>query len=101
MATVSYSNVSPYAVTKTFGTFLDVLLPRKITKDPTDVVYILDQTYKYRPDLLAFDLYGNSGLWWVFAARNPNVFRDPTFDFLPGVSFYVPKKQNLDTDLGL
>ena len=101
MAIVSYSNVSPYASTKTFGNFLDVWAPRKITKDPSDVIYTLDRAYMYRPDLLAFDLYGNTGLWWVFAARNPNVFQDPTFDFLPGVSFYVPKKQNLDADLGL
>lgn len=101
MPTVSYSSVSPYATTKSFGSFLDVWAPRKVTKDPTDVIYILDQIYSQRPDLLAFDLYGDAGLWWVFIVRNPDMFRDPVIDFLPGVSFYIPKKQNLDADLGL
>jgi hypothetical protein len=50
---------------------------------------------------LAFDLYGDANLWWVFAARNPNVIRDPIFDFLPGVRIYIPKKTTIDRDLGL
>lgn len=97
----SYASTSPYSNTKSFGSFLDIWSARPITKDPSDVLYSLDQIYKYRPDLLAFDLYGDPGLWWVFIVRNPNVFRDPVFDFLPGVTFYIPKKQTLDLDLGL
>lgn len=100
MAT-SYKNSSPYAGTKNFGPFLDVLQYRPITKKPDDVTYQINNMYKYRPDVLAYDLYGDSALWWVFVARNPNVLKDPIFDFKPGVVIYIPKKETLVTDLGL
>lgn len=100
MAT-TYKNTSPYAATPKFGPFLDVMTPRKLTKHASDVTYSIDNVYKYRPDLLAYDLYGDASLWWVFAARNPNVIKDPLFDFYPGVTIYIPKKSNLVADLGL
>lgn len=101
MATVTYSKTSPYASTQTFGPFLDVLAYREITKKSDDVSYTIDRVYKYRPDLLANDLYGDSRLWWVFAARNPNTLKDPVFGFKPGVTIYIPKKETLVSDLGL
>ena len=100
MAT-EYSKYSPYYNTKTFGLFLDVLNYRSITKNPLDVRYTIGPVYKYRPDLLASDLYGTSALWWVFAARNPNVIKDPLWDFYPGQIIYIPTKENLMNDLGL
>jgi hypothetical protein len=100
MAT-TYKKHSPYASTTMFGPFLDTMKSRPITKDANDVQFTINTVYKYRPDLLAHDLYGNSGLWWVFAARNPNTIKDPIFDFYPGVTIYIPKKSNLVTDLGL
>jgi hypothetical protein len=97
----SYSVASPYYKTTVFGTFLDIMVPRTITKNPDDVVYQIDRVYQFRPDLLAFDLYGDSALWWVFAARNPNVIEDPLLDFLIGTTIYVPKKETLVKDLGI
>lgn len=96
-----YSKTSPYATTLVFGNYLDILEHRKITKHPDDVLYEIDSVYKYRPDLLAYDLYSDATLWWVFAVRNPNVIKDPIFDFYPGVTIYVPKKTNLVTELGI
>ena len=98
---VQYSKKSPYYTTGRYGNFLDVLTYRSISKQSTDVYYTIDKIYQNRPDLLAFDLYGDSALWWVFAARNPNVLKDPLFDFVAGVSIYIPKKSVLDQDLGL
>jgi hypothetical protein len=40
-------------------------------------------------------------LWWVFAVRNPNVIKDPIFDFFPGQTIYIPNKNTLTTYLGL
>ena len=54
-----------------------------------------------RPDLLAYDLYGEVNLWWVFAQRNMDTLQDPIFDFVPGVQIYIPKKTELFTVLGL
>lgn len=98
---VSYNSTSPYADTSTHGFFLDVMTFRDIPKNPTDIVYRIDSIYKYRPDLLAHDLYGNSALWWVFAMRNPNTIQDPVFDFLPGATIFIPKKEALQIALGI
>jgi alpha-L-fucosidase len=97
----TYKNSSPYSATGKFGPFLDLLEYRPISKKADDVSYVINSVYKYRPDMLAFDLYGDVGLWWVFAVRNPNVIKDPIFDFVPGVSIYIPKKETLVAELGL
>ena len=101
MAKVKYSTNSPYFQTGNFGNFLDVMINREITKKVDDVLYEIDTVYEYRPDLLAFDLYGDSALWWVFAQRNPNVLKDPLFDFRAGYKIYIPQKTTLQQDLGI
>lgn len=98
---VTYNKTSPYANTSKFAFFLDVAEIPNIPKDPADVTYQIDAIYKHRPDLLAYDLYGDVGLWWVFSIRNPNVLQDPIFDFLPGAVIYIPKKDTLITALGI
>jgi len=96
-----YTKSSPYFSTGQFGPFLDILEYRSIPKAADDVQYRIDAVYKYRPDLLAFDLYGNASLWWVFASRNPNILQDPVFDFEPGTVIYIPKQETLTASLGL
>ena len=98
---VQYNSASPYAATGLYGQFLDIMQARKITSRVDDVLYAIDSVYQYRPDMLAFDLYNNSALWWVFAARNPNIIKDPIFDFAAGTEIYIPKKETLTIDLGL
>jgi hypothetical protein len=98
---VAYSRHSPYFNNESFGPFLDVSTLPSIPYDPTDVVYEIDAIYKHRPDLLAYDLYDNSALYWVFSARNPNTMKDPIFDFLPGATIYIPKKATLTAILGI
>lgn len=97
----NYSKSSPYYNTGTFGQFLDLLEYRAIPKIASDVEYRIDAMYKYRPDMLAYDLYGDSKLWWVFTSRNPNVLKDPIFDFVPGQIIYIPTKETLVSTLGL
>jgi alpha-L-fucosidase len=77
------------------------MINRPITTNVDDVLYSIDKVYEYRPDMLAYDLYGESSLWWVFAQRNPNVLKDPLFDFRAGVQIYIPKKATLQADLGV
>lgn len=96
-----YSKTSPYAMTSVVnGKFLDVWEPREIPKLADDVTFRINTTYRHRPDLLAHDLYGNAGYWWVFAARNPNSIKDPIFDFTPGKTIFLPKKETLTAILG-
>lgn len=98
---VNYSKTSPYANTETFSFFLDVANIPNIPMDASDVQYEIDNIYKHRPDLLAFDLYGDSALWWVFSVRNPSVLQDPVYDFIPGSKIYVPKKETVSAAIGL
>lgn len=96
-----YSQSSPYRQTGVFEGALDTLTFRAITKQADDIQFTINSIYALRPDKLAFDLYGDAGLWWVFAVRNPNVIEDPIFDFGVGKTIYLPKKTNLEKDLGI
>lgn len=98
---VTYSKSSPYFRTNIYDFFLDVANIPSIPKEPSDVLYEIDVIYKFRPDLLAYDLYNDANLWWVFAVRNPSTIKDPVFDFIPGVQIYIPKKENIVVALGL
>lgn len=93
--TVEYSTTSPYYNTPVIGGFLDIAKLPAIPKLVNDVVIQINKTYQFRPDLLAFDLYGDPSLWWVFAVRNPNVINDPVFDMRIGKRIAVPKKETL------
>jgi len=96
-----YNNTSPYFNTDENEIGLGLYVPRTITADADDVSYTIDRIYAYRPDLLAFDLYGTPRLWWVFAQRNPDEIEDPVYDFEPGVTIQLPKLSNLQKDLGI
>lgn len=96
----NYSNTSPYYETPETGDYLEILNPRTITAEKDDQSYKIERTYAYRPDLLAYDLYGTPRLWWVFAQRNPDQIEDPIYDFKPGVTIQLPKKENVLKDIG-
>lgn len=98
-----YPATSPYYDTGVFsGKYLDFMTNRPIPRQPSDVYITLAEVYQYRPDLLAFDLYGDSRLWWVFAARNPNTLgKDPYFDFIAGIGLYIPSQDTLKAVLGI
>ena len=57
-----YSNTSPYADTGETADHLDILNPRTLTAEQDDQSYTIERTYAYRPDLLAYDLYGSPRL---------------------------------------
>jgi hypothetical protein len=100
--TIEYSKTSPYFNTNLFGgKFLDLLVYTPIDKQVDDVAFTINGIYQYRPDLLAYDLYEDASLWWVFRARNPNVIDDPIFDFQAGVTIMIPKRTTLVDNLGL
>jgi len=96
----TYSAKSPYYVTKKTDGYLDFMENRKIPKYSDDKQFTVTQTYQYRPDLLAQDLYDDSELWWVFAQRNPNSIVDPIYDFKTGTRIYLPKLSTLKQVLG-
>ena len=95
-----YSATSPYFETGYSQFFLDVMVNRPIPKSADDILFTINTTFQYRPDLLAFDLYGDAGLWWVFYQRNPNTLTAPPMDFEAGTVIYLPKQATLQTVLG-
>ena len=102
MANSLYPATSPYYNTGVVnGKFLDVMVDRTIPKLPSDIYWEITVVYNQRPDMLAYDLYGDARLWWVFASRNPNRLADPLFDFVTGVGIYLPKSDLLTQVLGI
>jgi alpha-L-fucosidase len=95
-----YDATSPYFETKYSQFFLDTMVNRPIPKENDDLTFTINTTYQYRPDLLAFDLYGIAGLWWVFYQRNPNTLTAPPMDFKAGTLIYLPKITTLKSVLG-
>ena len=96
-----YSRTSPYFATPQNNINLEPLVRRRFAIEGDDQVYTIERTYAYRPDLLAYDLYGTPRLWWVFAQRNPDELEDPIYDFKPGVTIQLPKPANVSKDLGV
>lgn len=95
-----YASTSPYFRTPINGVYMDFMVNRPIPKQADDILFRINTTYNLRPDLLAYDLYGDAGLWWVFAQRNPNTLADPLYDFVDGVQIYLPKITTLKAALG-
>lgn len=96
-----YSKTSPYFTTNITGSYLDLLSLRDIPAQSDDILFTVTQQYANRPDLLAYDLYSDVNLWWVFAVRNKSVIKDPVFDMLPGQKIYLPKLSTINSVLGL
>ena len=101
MSTVNYNNTSPYYTTPQNSWALlswpGIVIP---TYD-TDQSLLLPMMYQYRPDLLAYDLYGTTRLWWCFSVRNPDVIKDPIYDFVAGIGIYITQKDALFSLLNL
>lgn len=95
-----YDSTSPYFVTPYSQFFLDVMVDRPLPRETDDQLFKITQTYQYRPDMLAFDLYDRAELWWVFYQRNPNTLTAPPWDFEPGREIYLPKITTLRSVLG-
>lgn len=98
-----YEESSPWKNTPNneTGEYLDFMRPRPVPASPDDVLYEVEPQYNYRPDLLAYDLYGTPKLWWVFAQRNMDIIEDPVYDLKVGTSIYLPKGSTLKNSLGV
>ena len=96
-----YKNTSPWYKTAQVQGVLDIFQPRYITAAEDDRIYQIDPYYNLRPDLLAWDMYEDPKLWWVFSMRNPNIIRDPIFDMYTGQIIMVTSPDTLKKMLGV
>jgi hypothetical protein len=96
----TYTSTSPYFQTSDTGSYLDIINFRNIPSLKDDVEYEILPQYQHRPDLLAYDLYGEVNLWWVFAVRNKDIIKDPVYDLVSGQKIKIPKLETLQRVLG-
>lgn len=92
---MAYGPSSPWYNTKNRGFYLDRLKIRPVPAEVDDILYEIEPQYTHRPDLLAYDIYKDSKLWWVFIQRNMDVLGDPIFDFVPGTKIYLPQGKRI------
>jgi len=87
---MAFKRTSNLRATPVIDGYLDIYNPPIIPDfNQTEIVEIT-QKYNRRPDLLAYDLYGEARLWWLFALYNKNAIVDPINDFTTGTSIVVP-----------
>lgn len=96
-----YNKYSPYGTTSVVNGYLDVINFRDIPGERDDVEFVITNTYENRPDLLAYDLYQDEKLWWVFAVRNKSKIKDPIFGMTAGLKIFLPKITTIKRVLGL
>jgi hypothetical protein len=73
--------------------YLDVLdLGIKNIESLATRSYVIENKYQHRPDVLAYDLYGNAKLWWIFAILNQDTLVDPIIDFEAGLTIEIPER---------
>jgi len=98
----NYTNSSPwYRTPYTRLGALGILQIRPIPAESDDAQYTIEPQYNYRPDLLAYDYYGNTKFWWVFSQRNMDIIKDPIFDMRAGTTIFLPKPDKLRKALGV
>ena len=86
----TYANTSPWYNTPQVNGYLSYMQPFYIPAYADDITYQIDAPYNFRPDKLSNDIYQTPKLWWVFAIRNPDVIKDPIFDFVTGRIIIIP-----------
>ena len=90
-----YQPDSFYASTNKKDFYLDLWSGDVNLGTKGDTVKEIPLKYDRRPDLWAYELYGSSNYWWVFAVKNKNKLIDPVEDFKAGMSITVPSKNGL------
>mgnify|MGYP001340909184 FL=1 len=91
---------SPYKNTQfALSGALGMLNIRPVPAYLDDQLYEIEPQYNHRPDLLAYDLYRDNRLWWVFGQRNLDIIEDFVYDIKTGTKIYIPQPDKIKTML--
>lgn len=88
----SYKRNSHLSVTPVINGYTDLYKPPFNPDFTATTKFTLTSKYNRRPDLLAYELYGDSNLWWVFVLYNRNQIVNPINDFTTGKTILVPNR---------
>lgn len=87
-----YKRTSHLRNTQVKNGYADLYVP-PLTPDFSRVSeFKITQKYVGRPDLLAYELYGESNFWWIFPLYNKNLIVDPINDFSLDKTILVPSR---------
>jgi hypothetical protein len=56
---------------------------------------VVEPRFQHRPDLLSYNLYGNSNYWWTIVLINRNQLKDPIRDLKAGMILRVLNKADI------
>jgi len=86
------TGINQYSNTPVTDFYLDVAkfpTATELLRNKTPEYFTVTPRHQHRPDLLSFDLYGNSNYWWVIALLNRNQLQDPVRDLQAGMVIRV------------
>jgi hypothetical protein len=89
---MAYKRNSHLRATSTANGYTAVYVPPLVPDFTQADDFIITQQYVKRPDLLSYDLYGDSNFWWVFVLYNRNLILDPINDLTLGKRIIVPRR---------
>jgi len=84
------NKASLYKYTKKNSYFMGYYNPIKIPFDNTDYFLKISPIYNNKPGKLAYDLYGDERLGWIFSYFNRDKIQDPIFDLKSDMIIRVP-----------
>lgn len=87
---------SPFLHTPIVGNYRDFLVKPFIDVSLDDTQYTIPKKYEFRPDRLAYELYNDESLYFVFQLRNMDILKDPIFDFKTGVVIMIPTARSVE-----
>ena len=90
------SNTSSlYKYTKKNSYYMSYYNPVDIPFDSSDYLYEVPAKYNNKPGRLAYDLYGDERLGWIFRYFNNDKINDPIFDLKQGMIIRLPVAERL------
>ena len=95
---MSTTGRNQYSATPVTDFYLDIAkfpTAADLLKNKTPEIIVVDPKFQNRPDLLSYELYGNSSYWWVIALINRNQLRDPIRDLKTGMVLRVLNKADI------
>lgn len=89
---MAYKRTSNLKATPVVNGYTDLYVPPILPDFTQANQTTITQKYHRRPDLLAYDLYGEARFWWVFVIYNKNQLVNPINDFILGTTIWVPTR---------
>lgn len=100
MPLVEYRKSSPLYNTPQTTWFLGNYVDRELYREGSDTLTVISSKYNLRPDLMSYKLYGTVDYRMTFMMLNPDLLKDPIYDFITGITIYTATLERLRSFLG-